>query len=318
MHRSVLIGSLLLPLTVAHATNLFSNSSFSSGLFSSTPFNSDGSLTLIGSAALSGNQVDLTNANVSGGGFQSGSLYTSSTVTLGANDAFSTSFQFQFTNPGGGGSSPGDGISFILFMPPGTPHQGFNGGALGYYQNNAQQTVGIEFDTADNEPVDQGSSNHVATLVGGAINDTNLTNVYGISSCVFAGNSYLAAGCMSNGDVWTVNISYDGSLLTVTLLDPAKGISTTPLNGVPFDIPGGLCASWPSFDGPCPNTVVYAGITGATGGDYQTESILNWSLSDAPTTNSSATPEPSSILLLASGLLLALGYWTVTARRMAR
>jgi hypothetical protein len=322
-------GFLLVLAGVASAGTLLNYpSGFAGGDFSTTGFSSPTApLATVGNGwkpVLNGTQLVLAGGAQDGGpSYQSGAVYSSSVVTLGANDAFSTSFQFQFTNPGGGylSSSPADGITFALFLPictdPSTcpPIDGFNSSGLGYYQNAPQRTFGVEFDTVDDQGT--GSSNHVALLTGYYASPTNQVNVYGVSNCGFPGSAYKNAGCMANGDVWTANISYDGSDVTVTLYDPKEGFTDTVLNAVRFNISSTLCAGWPSFQGTCPGTNIYAGITASTGGNYQTESILNWTLSDGSMTT--ATPEPSSGVLLEAGLLmLALRYCTVTPRRIAR
>ena len=73
------------------------------------------------------------------------------------------------------------------------------------------------FDTFNNGEV--GGSNHVAVDTNGALNGTGVSP-YGVSSCGFG----FTSGCMSNGDVWTVNIAYNGTNLTVSVQDGANAV----------------------------------------------------------------------------------------------
>jgi hypothetical protein len=41
---------------------------------------------------------------------------------------------------------------------------------------------------------------------------------------------------MSNGDLWTANISYNGSNLNVSLLDPAKGLAFNAITNYPINV----------------------------------------------------------------------------------
>jgi hypothetical protein len=310
MNRILAVIGVVLSSLLAHATTIFDYPNFSS----------TAGLTLSGIATTNGSNLQLTPSTT----FQSGAAYSSNVVTLGANDAFSTTFQFQFSNPvdNYSDSSPADGIAFSIDLPPCTtpstcpPTAGFGNGGLGYMQNTTQLSFGVAF-VAGQRGV-QGESivgNHVATLGNYSTTETNVTNPYGVSNCGF-GSAYLSAGCMANGDVWTANIIYDGSNLTVKLFDPAEGATTTVLNAVPVNIMSDLCSGWPSYQGPCPGTNVFVGLTGSTGGNAEAQDILSWTLTDGASQGTSA-PEPSSALLLAGGLL-ALAYRTVSARRIAR
>jgi hypothetical protein len=66
-------------------------------------------LTLVGNTAItSGGALRLT----TNGGGEAGAAYSTTPITLGANATFSTTFQFQITQPGG--IDPADGIVFVL------------------------------------------------------------------------------------------------------------------------------------------------------------------------------------------------------------
>jgi len=66
-------------------------------VISYTDFSSVAGLTINGNAAQAGNVLRVTPANFS----QSGSAFSTSTVSLASNASFSTYFQFRFTSAGG-------------------------------------------------------------------------------------------------------------------------------------------------------------------------------------------------------------------------
>lgn len=271
--------------------------------FTYNGFSSTAGLTLVPSAATAstsdGTVLRLTPAS----GSSSGAAYSTSAFTLGANDTFSTQFQFRFTDPGGW--DPADGITFVLAASP--SGLGSNGVGMGYQGVN--NSVAIEFDTYNNAGYglgddDGNSSNHVSIDTNGALTNTDLTNVYGNGSCGFAGGnppqaSNTVAGCMSNGNLWTANISYDGSNLTVTLKDPAEGSTFTAINNYAINIASDLGA-----------TNAYVGFTSGTGAGWENHDIVNWTFSNTatlPPPPTSGVPEPASLLLIGSGLLALAG-----------
>jgi hypothetical protein len=213
--------------------------------------------------------------------FQSGAAYSTSPVTLGNNATFSTQFQFRFSNAGG--EDPADGITFVL----GTSTTGLGGAGVGMgYQGVSGKSVAIEFDTYNNTGFglgnnDGNSSNHVSIDTNGNLTNTDITNVYGNASCGFtngspAQNLNTVAGCMSNGHLWTVNISYDGSNLTVTLTDPAEGSSFTAINSYPINLASVLGQN-----------TAFVGFTAGTGSGWENHDIVNWTFantSQLPTT----------------------------------
>jgi hypothetical protein len=169
-------------------------------------------------------------------------------------------------------------------------------------------SVAIEFDTYNNAGFglpnnDGASSNHVALDLNGSLSNTGPgnapVNVYGNGSCGFSNgspsqNPYTAAGCMSNGDLWTVNMSYDGSNLTVTLDDPAESSSFTALNAYPIDISSYLGTNQ-----------AFVGFTASTGSGWENHDIVDWEFADTallpPDTTS--VPEPSSLALFGAALM---------------
>lgn len=269
-------------------------------------FSSTAGLTLIGSAATAsssdGSVLRLTPA----AGNQSAAAYSATAITLGANATFSTTFQFRFTDPGGW--DPADGITFVLAASP----TGLGGGGVGMGYQGVGNSVAIEFDTYNNAGYglgnnDGNSSNHVSIDVNGALNNANLVNVYGNGSCGFASgnpaqNDYTAAGCMANGNLWSVTISYDGSALSLTMKDGSAGSFVVYAN-LPIDIATALGTN-----------AAYVGFTSGTGAGWENHDIINWQFAD--TVELAATvPEPTSTAMLLAGLGLV---GAVVARRRRR
>jgi hypothetical protein len=221
------------------------------------------------------------------GAGQGGAAYRTVPITLGLNATFSTTFQFRLTNPGG--IDPADGFTFLLSDTA----SGLGGVGIGLGLPNPSRSVAIEFDTYNNGGIDGNSANHIGIDVDGNVASTYVTSVYGVSNCTFP-SAYQAAGCMANGDLWTVNIGYDGSKLTTTITDPAMGSSFTAVSNYAIDIAQILGTN-----------TAYVGFTSGTGAGWQNHDIVNWQFAD--TTQLTAVPEPSSLALF--GLALAgLGF----------
>jgi uncharacterized protein (TIGR03437 family) len=267
---AITVGGQTFTVTQAAAATTTTGTQFTYNGFASTA-----GLTLVGSAATAstsdGTVLRLTPAS----GDQSGAAYSTTAVTLGNNATFSTQFQFRLSNPGG--EDPADGIVFVL----GTSTTGLGGVGVGMgYQGVGGNSVGIEFDTYNNAGFglgnnDGNSSNHVAIDTNGVLTNTDLTNVYGNQSCGFtngnpAQNSNTVPGCMSNGDLWTVNISYNGSTLTVVLTDPAEGSSFTAINNYAINLASILGQS-----------TAYVGFTSGTGAGWENHDIVDWTFANA-------------------------------------
>jgi len=213
-------------------------------------------ITLNGSAVLltgpnGGSGLLLTPARAS----QAGSAFTSTPVTFNADYTFSVFFQFSMTNPGG--IAAADGMTFVL-QTEGPNALGTDGGSLGY--QGISPSVAVEFDTYLNSPYDI-NNNHIAILTNGQLNDTDPQTPYGVTSCPFAPGTF---GCMSNGDVWSVWIDYDGTNLNVALADSS---TTRPANLISYPI---------NLAGILGQTSAYVGFTAGTGAGYQNHIVMNF------------------------------------------
>ena len=215
-------------------------------------------------------------------------------MTIGVSDTFSTTFDFRFT--GTGGIAPANGITFVLAADP--SGLGVGAGGLGYA--GVTNSFALEFDTFNNT---EGSSNHVAIDVGGVLGDHDLSEAYGQQFCDFS-NTNARPGCMSNGDLWSVTISYDGANLSASVWDK----SGTFAEGAPYTVYSNFPANIAGFLG---TNTAYVGFTASTSSGYENHDILNWQFSDSAQLTS-ATPEPATLGLLFGGLA---GFVLVKRRR---
>jgi uncharacterized repeat protein (TIGR01451 family) len=201
-------------------------------------------------------------------------------------NGFTTSFQFQFTNPS---TVPADGIAFII-QNSGTSAIGFSGGsggAIGYgdADGNANPSQGsgipnslaIEFDSFQNSWDPQavnGSVSHVAIQSCGTGPNTSHHGFQcaGQNSPNSTLGSPVVTANMSDGAVHNVTITYVPACSTCTPATVANiqvvldGVNLYP-NGVAVDL---------SSIGLGDGGTAFVGFTGSTGGSWETQDILNW------------------------------------------
>lgn len=236
-------------------------------------------LTCVGSTAVTGSgALRVSNAT----SFNSGAGYSTTAIALGTGATFSTTFQFQITNRGG--IAPADGLTFVLSAA--TTGLGAAGGGLGY--QGVGNSVAIEFDTFNNG--ETGTSNHVGVNSGGVLGN-NGVSPYGEANC--ASTVGYVFGCMSNGDIWTATIDYDGTtnLLDVYVQDGAGAVQHV-VNDMFINIATQLGTS-----------SAFVGFTSATGSGWANHDILNWSLANDRSLGTPTVPEPGSLALAGLALL---------------
>jgi hypothetical protein len=225
----------------------------------------------------------------SGSSNQTGSVWYGTPQAV--ENGFTTSFQFQFASPS---SPPADGIAFVIQNSSlaAIGYTGGNGGALGYGDDDSNanpssgegipNSLAIEFDTFENawDPAPNptnASASHVAVQSCGTGRNTSHHNY--LCGGTSGANSTLGAPAstlnLADGNPHSVTITY----YPVTASTPANihvmvdGADLYP-NGVNVDLASiGLT-----------NGTAFVGFTGATGGDFETQDILNWTFTLASNT----------------------------------
>ncbi|MGH9546426.1 MAG: L-type lectin-domain containing protein [Terriglobales bacterium] len=215
---------------------------------------------------------------------------------------FSTSFQFQFTNAS---TPPADGIAFVIQNVPGSPttaigYTGGNGGALGYGDSDAStnpstgagipNSLAIEFDTYQNgwDPGanDSGSVSHVAIQsCGQGANTSHHGRACNGQSGSSTPGSPVSVANLADGAVHSVTIVYALACPTCATRTQSNNLHVI-LDNVDL-YPSGVPVDLASIGLGTGNTA-YVGFTGATGGDYEIQDILNWTFT--PQAQSASLP----------------------------
>jgi MYXO-CTERM domain-containing protein len=216
-------------------------------------FSSVATLTLNGNAAQVGVLLDMTPNAVN----QRGTAYRTTPIAWAATTSFETSFRFQLTPNGATGA---DGIAFILENTAVTA-LGNTGGALGYGLvtggmgpgGGIAKSVEIEFDTFQNTW--DTNANHVAVMSNGN-NQTHLSTY--TPPFTMAGSGIVYAWIDYNAPTTTLTVYVSQSFTKPA----APNITLTTLN---------LATTL--------GAQAFVGFTGGTGGDTNTQEILEWQFS---------------------------------------
>jgi hypothetical protein len=189
-------------------------------------------LQLNGNSALNGTRLRLTDGN----GNEASSAFYTTPVNIAS---FSTNFTFQLT------SASADGMAFVI-QNVGTTALGGTGGALGYAGIN--NSVAVKFDLYDN-----------------AGEGTDSTGLYtdGANPFTPAEDMTSSGVNLHSGDTMSVQMTYNGTTLTMTITDTVTKKSFT--------------YSWavniPSVVG---GNTAYVGFSGGTGGETAIQDIVTW------------------------------------------
>ena len=197
-------------------------------------FSSGSTLSMNGSASVSGTALQLTTRESS----EAGSAFYTTPVNI---QAFTTNFSFKLTDP------VADGFTFTI-QNAGLTALGGIGGSLGYA--GIGNSVAIKFDLFQN--AGDPSNNSAGIFVDGAL-------PIGPASIDLTGSGIN----LHSGDKMDANLTYDGTILTLTIID----LVTLASWSHPFviDIPATVGGN-----------AAYVGFTGATGGESATQQILRW------------------------------------------
>jgi hypothetical protein len=213
---------------------------------------------------------------------QSGSTFSTTTVSLDANASFSTAFTFRISDPQGISDSDGQGADGIVFVVQTAANTaGGSGGGIGY--EFLTPSLGVEFDTWDNGSWDDFNGNHVGIDLNGSVDS----------------DPQLAVGTrMNNGADWYAWVDYNGATDALEVrISETSGRPLLPSLTKTVDL-ASLLGS----------TDVYVGFTsgtGAAGGDHD---IVAWQFnSEFAPIEVVGAPEPGTLALAAAGLI-ALGF----------
>lgn len=212
---------------------------------------------------------------------QSGSVFSTSAVTLGTDVSFSTRFQFNINNQGSTGGA--DGLVFAVQTVSNT--SGGNGGGIGY--QGLPKSVGVEFDNWFNGPYGDVNDNHVGIDLNG-----------NIQSMVQNDNPGFALDSGKDLFAW---VDYNGKTDTLEVRLNSTGVR-----------PGAAILSYiVDLTDILETPDAFVGFTSGTGAAFANHDVISWEFRD--TYKPIDIPEPASQALFGSALV---GLW-VTRRRRA-
>ena len=237
-----------------------------------------GAMTLNGAAKLNGTRLRLTD----GGGGGAASAWYNTPVNI---QQFTSNFSFQIT----GGTNPtADGFAFVIqggsSSALGSPGGGlgYGPGAPGWTTAAIPNSVAVKFDLYNN--INEGS-------------DSTGFYVDGASPTIPAVDMTSSGVNLHTTDVFNVQISYDGTNLTMTITDATTNATFT--HAWPINIPSTVGG----------NTAL-VGFTGGTGQFWAIQEIIGWTLSS--TTGVAAAPVITSAST-ASGTVGSAFSYQITA-----
>jgi hypothetical protein len=217
-------------------------------------------LNLVGHAATTLDRLRLTPAEAG----QRGAAWhhDKQVVSVG----FETTFQFQMSELGGGGSA---GFALVIqntsdrALGPGGGHNGFH---------QIPNSIAVEFDTT--QDADESSDSHVSIHSRGTERNS--------SKQEFSLGSFDTSGFkLNDSNVHTAKIAYTPGAMSVFLDNLAS-----PALTIPLDLDGLLSLDLGN---------AYVGFTAATGGGWQNHDVLNWSFtSQADTTTTIGIEDAAS------------------------
>jgi len=250
-------------------TALLAPSLAPAGTLTYLDFSSTSGITLLPSATVAGNQLQLTS---NGQGQFGQAWFNTLQEVIGG---FIANFSYQLT--GGSAFGLGDGFAFVIQNDPnGTNARGTNagGGSIGYSYYNLWgegmvNGLAIEFNAYT-------SHVYIQNCGSGPL----YSNQFG-SGCTITS---AGTGLLNDGNPHTVQVDYNGALLTVAFDGGAPALSA-PINlGSSLNLSGGTSA--------------FVGFTAGSGGASEFANIQSFDFE--------STPEPSTFLLLGSALLAGL------------
>jgi hypothetical protein len=212
-----------------------------------------------GTAVLANNAIHLTSATND----QAGSAFWKSRVSLTNNRSFSSYFVLSFNAPGGKLPTGADGIVFTMQTQSDTA--GSPGSGMGF--SGIKPSIGIEFDTWQNNEVNDPNDNHVGLDVGGSVVSV-------------ATNAVPLPGDLQ-GNTWHIWVDYNGSTQKLQVhMHPTNDRAASTLV---LDVSRNLA------DDIGPD--VYVGFTAGTGDAFESHDVQTfYFINDFVPLDTNATP----------------------------